>query len=75
MDSGLEFLAVIAGGGVVTFVAVAILEMIKKGRALRARPTIEEERTAQRLDSGAAPPFSDAVREPTIAQREDRRDS
>ena len=56
-----EFLIVLAGGSVTTFFALAIIEMIRKGRALRARGERETTRDAKSL----APGFMSPVRRST----------
>ena len=70
MDSGLEFLAVVVLGSIFTFPVVAILEMVKTGRARRAQESVERERQAE-LMKGEVPSPSSPAREPMAARRED----
>jgi hypothetical protein len=70
MDSGFDFVAVLVGGGVLTFAAVAILEMVKTGRARRAQESIERERRAE-LIRGEGPSPSSPPPALTATRRED----
>ena len=55
MSPGVEFAVVLAGGCVTTFFALAILEMVRQGRARRAQGSLEATEDAQRLQRGSPP--------------------
>jgi hypothetical protein len=55
MSPGVEFAVVLVGGCVTTFFALAILEMVREGRARRAQDSLETTDDAQRLETGSPP--------------------
>ena len=55
MSPGVEFAVVLAGGCVTTFFALAILEMIRQGRARRAQSSLDTSHDAQRVEAGLPP--------------------
>ena len=55
MSPGVEFAVVLAGGCITTFFAVAVLEMVRQGRARRAQDRLETTDDTRQLETGSPP--------------------
>ena len=55
MSPGVEFAVVLAGGCITTFFAVAILEMVRQGRARRSQDRLEATDERRQLETGSPP--------------------